>query len=103
MNFVIVRHMNDTGKYLFRLPEDVTVDAGTPVLCNTKRGRDVPAVCVTSSFHADPDVIVPLWGTQVSNLQKVTTVLREFKLNWPDEPETEHAETKVDDDGGFPW
>lgn len=99
MNFVVIKHV-DSGKYLFRVPEDVTLDAGTAVLCDTSRGRNQPGICVTGNFTADPAVICPLWGTKPEALKRVTTVLREFKLEWPDMPKRLVSE---DEDEDLPW
>ena len=96
MNFVVVKHV-DSGKYLFLVPEDVTLDAGTAVLCDTSRGKNQPGVCATGTFTADPAVICPLWGTKPEALKRVTTVLREFKLEWPDK--LEHPASEDDDEG----
>ena len=100
MNFVAVKHANN-NKYLFRVPEGVTLDAGTAVLCDTSRGTNQPGVCVTATFEADPAVICPLWGTEQKNLRRVTTVLREFKLEWPEGTETTD-ETDWDEDDDIP-
>lgn len=86
MNLVVVKHPNDSGKYLFRVPEDVTLDAGTLVTCDTARGKNQPAICATSSFQADPELACPLWGTTPNNLKRVTKVLRECLLEWQDDP-----------------
>lgn len=97
MNFVVCKHMNDSTKYLFALPDGVAIDAGTIVACNTARGADQPAVCLTSSFEADPDKICPLWGTTRARMRPVTKVLREFVLDWQNglpfsDPNTEEAD-----------
>ena len=85
MNLVVVKHPNDSGKYVFRIPEDVTIDAGTLVMVDTARGIQ-PAVCATGSFHADPEVCVPMFGGNAKNLKRVLSVLLENKMEWPDEP-----------------
>lgn len=89
--FVIVRHMYDNGRYLFYVPEDVELDPGTAVICETKRSKAEPGVCLTSTFTADPEVICPLWWTQPKSMKRVMKVLREFVLEWPEgsEPEPE--------------
>lgn len=96
MNMVAVRHMGDSGKYLFQLPDGVQLDPGTTVLCETRRNPLEPGVCVTPSFEADPDVVCPLWGTQTAAMKRVIKVLREFSLEWPEEPE--RAVEDEDDD-----
>lgn len=88
MKLVVVRHLGDSGKYLFQLPETTELEAGTTVLCRTKRNPLEPGVCVTPSFDADPAVICPLWGTQPERMQKVIKVLREFSLPWPEEEQS---------------
>lgn len=88
-NFVVVRHMYDTGRYLFNVPEDVTLDAGTNVICETSRSNYEPGICVTGSFKADPEVICQLWGTQPKKMKRVTCVMREFALEWPEEKKEE--------------
>ena len=103
MNLVVLRHMNDSGKYLFRVPEDVTLDAGTTVLCTTKRGKNQPAVCVTPSFKADLAVVAPMWGAQPKHMQRVTSVLREFVLEWPEEPEPDNSDDQDDSEDELPW
>ena len=85
MNFVVVKHPNDNGKYLFRVPEDVTLDAGTLVACETVRSSNEPGICITSSFKADPDFILPAWGTHVGKMKRVLKILREHLLDWPEE------------------
>lgn len=86
MNMIVIRHPNDNGKYLFKVPEDTELDAGTLVSCDTKRGEQ-PGVCITSSFRADPSVICPLWNTTPNEMKRVLKVLREIYLEWPKEPD----------------
>ena len=90
MNMVVCRHPGDNGKYIFRMPEEVELDAGTLVTVDTSRGNQ-PAQCITSSFHADPDVICPLWNTKPTNMKRVLSFLIQNNLVWPEEPEQEHS------------
>ena len=85
MNMVVVRHPNDNGKYIFTVPENVELDAGTLVSCETRRGEQ-PGVCMTSSFRADPSAICPLWNTSEKEMKRVLKVLREIYLEWPEKP-----------------
>ena len=94
-NFVVVRHMYDNGRYLFYVPDDVVLDPGTAVICETKRSSHEPGVCITGTFKADPEVICPLWGTQPKVMKRVIKVLREFTLEWPEGSESEQED---DDD-----
>lgn len=96
MNFVIVRHPNDNGKYLFKLPHGENIDAGTLVTCDTAKGKDQPGVCITSSFTADPEVICPLWGTYPGKMKRVTKILREFAIKWPQEEKEEQKDEHDD-------
>ena len=98
MNMVIVRHMDDSGKYLFELPDGVVLDPGTTVLCETRRSPLEPGVCTTPSFNADPEIICRLWGTVPKNMRRVVKVLREFELDWPDKPEQNDADDDDDYD-----
>ena len=94
-NFVVVRHMYDNGRYLFLVPDDVVLEAGTAVICETRKSSREPGVCLTGTFRAEPDVICPLWGTAPKNMKRVVKVLREFVLEWPEGTEPEEDE---DDD-----
>lgn len=71
-NFVIVKHMEDNGKYLFFVPKKISLEVGDKVVCDTKRGKDKLGVCCCDSFMADPAVVCPLFGTQVKMMQYVT-------------------------------
>lgn len=84
MNLVIVKHPNDSGKYLFKVPDGVTLDAGTMVACDTARGKDQPGFCATATFEGDPEVVAPMWGGNAKAIKPVTKVLREFVLEWPE-------------------
>lgn len=95
MNFVVVKHPNDNGKYLFRVPDGITLDAGALVTCETVRSSNEPGICITSSFSADPAFILPAWGTRLGKMKRVMKVLREFPLEWPEE---ELPFTDVEDD-----
>ena len=91
-NFVVVRHLNDSGRYLFYVPDDVTLEAGTGVICETRQSHSEPGVCVTGTFTANPEIICPLWGTQPKSMKRVVKVLREFILPWPEGTETEQGD-----------
>ena len=86
MNMVVCSHPGDRFKGIFQTPESVELDAGTLVRVDTVNGSQ-PAVCITGTFRADPEVICPLWGTQPKKMKRVLSFLLETKLEWPDEPE----------------
>ena len=86
MNIVVCRHPGDSGKYIFKVPEDVSIDAGTLLKVETGRGVQ-PAQAITSSFKADPEIICPLWGTQPKKMKKVLSYLLENAIEWPEDQE----------------
>lgn len=94
MNMIVCRHPGDHGKYIFRLPDNCELDAGSLVKVKTKYGIQ-PAVCVTGSFRADPEVVCPLWGTTPKRMCRVLSYLNEIAIEWPDEPE---PDIDMDDD-----
>lgn len=88
MNIVVCMHPGDNGKYIFKVPPDVTIDAGTLVRVETSRGIQ-PAQCLTASFYALAEDICPLWGTKPERMKRVLSVLLENYVTWPDEPREE--------------
>lgn len=94
MNVVVCRHPNDNGRYIFKVPMDIELDAGTLVTVETSRGTQ-PAQCITSTFRADPEIVCPLWGTTPGKIKRVLSFLIQNDLEWPDEPE---QVSKYDDD-----
>ena len=89
---VIIKHVADNGKYLFKVPECVDLKAGSKVVCDTCRGTDQLGVCLCDSFTADAEVICPLFGTQVKNLRYVTGIVEYDRFSISDEEEEEEAE-----------
>ena len=85
MNMIVCRHPGDSGKYIFMVPEDVSIDVGTLLNVETGRGTQ-PAQAITGSFHADPEIICPMWGTQPKKMKRVLSYLLENALEWPEEP-----------------
>lgn len=96
MNLVVCRHPGNGSHYLFRLPMDVDVDPDTMVTVETIRGEQ-PAVTITRSFHADPDVMAKHWGGR-REIKRVLKILREYSLQWTD---TEIRDNGLDDVEGF--
>ena len=89
-NLVIIKHLQDGGKYLFKVPKEVNLHAGDKIVCNTARGTDQLGICCCDSFYADPEVMCPLFGTQVGNLRYVTGMVdyQRFENVMEDEEET---------------
>lgn len=71
-NFVIIRHMQDSGKYLFRVPNGISLSAGDKIVCDTARGTDQMGECCCDSFAAEPEMMCRIFGTQVKKLRFVT-------------------------------
>ena len=71
-NLVIVKHIQDNGKYLFKVPKGISLSAGDKVVCDTSRGTDQLAVCCCDSFLADEKMMCQLFGTQVEKMRYVT-------------------------------
>ena len=71
-NFVIIKHLEDSGKYLFRVPKMIDLEAGEKIVCDTSRGRDQLGVCCCDSFLARPETICPLFGVKFENMKFVT-------------------------------
>lgn len=91
-NFVIIKHIQDSGKYLFRVPKSIHLEAGDKVVCDTSRGSDQLAVCCCDSFLADPDVVNPLFGTTAKNNKFVTGKVEFEKFEIAKEEEEEEEE-----------
>lgn len=96
-NFVIVKHLQDSGKYLFQVPKKIALEAGDKVVCDTSRGKDQLGVCCCDTFLADPQVVCQLFGTQESQLKYVTGRV-EYKLFSDALEEEEDAEDRQRDD-----
>lgn len=72
MTVVIVKHPNDSGKYMFQVPDGHSLNAGELVLCNTKRGNGEIGVCATDSFTLGaPELICSMWGCNPRTIQPV--------------------------------
>lgn len=71
-NFVIVKHLENSGKYLFFVPKKISLSAGDQIVCNTKYGEDQLGVCCCDSFLAKPEVVCPLFGVSENNMKYVT-------------------------------
>ena len=97
MNMVVCRHPGDSGKYIFKVPDSVELDAGVLVKVETARGEQ-PAQTLTGTFRADPKVICPMWGTQPSKMKRVISFLHESLLEWPDEPDIQEQAFVDEDD-----
>ena len=71
-NYVIIKHFSDNGKFLFRVPKGIDLEAGDTVTCDTSRGGNQLGICCCDTFLANPEVIEPLFGTQSSKMKFVT-------------------------------
>lgn len=67
----VVAVKQESGKYLFTVPESVELKAGDMVAVKTVRGMQF-GVCVCDSFVADDgEKICKLWGTNIDRMQPV--------------------------------
>jgi len=86
--FVIVKHLQDNGKFLFYVPKSVSLEAGDRVVCDTSRGGDQLGVCCCDSFLSKPEVMCPLFGTQESKMKYVKG--RVFFMEFDEDEEDEN-------------
>lgn len=91
-NFVIIKHISDNGKYLFKVPKKISLEAGDKVVCDTSRGADQLGVCCCDSFLADPETVCPLFGTQPKVLKYVTGKVEYEKFEVAMEEDEEETE-----------
>ena len=91
-NFVIIKHISDNGKYLFKVPKKISLEAGDKVVCDTSRGNDQLGVCCCDSFLADPKIVCPLFGTQPKVLKYVTGKVEYEKFEDAMEEDEEETE-----------
>ena len=85
MNLVVISHPNVSGKYLFQVPNGVSLKAGCIVVCATSKDPAAIGICATDSFEtADPEKIAGLWNTTVKQLKPVTghLALRDYGAFW---------------------
>ena len=71
MNFVIVKQTG--GKYLFEVPEQVTISAGEGLVLDTYKGHQT-GVALCDSFHAfgeTAEMIMDAWGTKKERMKPV--------------------------------
>lgn len=71
-NYVIIQHICDNRKFLFRVPKGISLSVGDKVVCDTKLGPDQIGVCCCDSFLADPSVVMPLFCTNEKKMKFVT-------------------------------
>ena len=87
MNIVVCNHYNNSGRFLFMVPDGVHLNAGTPVTVETRNGIQ-QAMCITPSFEADPTIVCPLWNTTPENMKRVLSYMNQTFLTWPEESKT---------------
>jgi len=97
MNVVICVHPNSSGRYMFKVPENVQLRAGDIVTCSTKRDQKAIAMCVTDSFTpGDPEMIARLWGSNVKGMRPVTARLNPEAFVYEPAEESDPAEEAFD-------
>ena len=92
MNIVVCNHYNNSGRFLFMVPDNVQLSAGTSVTVETRNGVQ-QAVCITPNFKADPNVVCPLWNTTPENMKRVLSYMNQTYLEWPDKEEENNGKT----------
>ena len=95
MNHVIIKPVFESGKLLFRVPDGVTLKAGDKVVCDTIRG-DLVGICCCDSFAADPEIVMPLFGTHEKRMRYVKG---RMQLIMFDGIPTHESEEKADENG----
>ena len=75
-NVVLVKHPNDKEKYIFKVPDGKSLDAGDRVLCNTIRGHGQMGICITNSFPILEVQLKEWYGFSFNQLKPVVGILR---------------------------
>ena len=75
---VVVKHPNCNVPYIFKVPESKMLNPGDYVLCDTKKGQEEIARCVTPSFHITDDLIEKYYNVKPDTMKFITGVLRPF-------------------------
>ena len=75
---VVVKHPNCNVPYAFRVPETKMLSPGDYVLCNTKKGTDEIARCITPSFHMSDDLIQKYYNVNPIQMKFITGVMRPY-------------------------
>ena len=77
VNVVVCVHPNDSGRYVFRAPDNLEMDlvVGDRVLVDTKKGPGQVAQCITPQFRIADFQLKEFYGVDVNNLRPVTAYL----------------------------
>lgn len=62
MNVVAVKHGNSKKHYIYRVPDNVTINKGIPVIVRNRDGSEKVAVTVCNSRNVDNDIITMFMG-----------------------------------------
>ena len=78
VNVVVCVHPNDSGRYVFRVPDvsERKLNVGDRVLVDTKRGPGQMAQCITPQFRIADFQLKEYYGVEVKNLRPVTAYLQ---------------------------
>lgn len=85
-NIVQVEHLNDNGlftkkRYTFNVPDDVKLQKGDLVLCETKHGNPSVARCVTDSVFVSDKILDAI----MSGKKVISKVIGKYELDdWSD-------------------
>ena len=74
---VTVKHPNCSISYTFQVPDEMNLEPGNYVLCDTKTHK-VPQVakCMTPSFHILGVRLTELYGINPKNLRPIVGILK---------------------------
>lgn len=72
---VVVCHQNDSAKYVFGVPEGVTLKAGDILLVDTRSGKGQVGYCATPSFYITDELLRRFYGTRIDKLKNVNKKL----------------------------
>ena len=87
---VTLKHPNCATPYTFQVPEELELDVGNYVLCDTNKS-DIPQVgkCITPSFRILGVQLKEMYGILPKNLRPVVGLLKPFMIPFNREGEDE--------------
>lgn len=76
VHIVLAKHPNCDIPYTFMAPDDRQLHVGDYILCDTKRGPNQMAQCITPSFVIMETQLERFYNIKASNLKRVTAELK---------------------------
>lgn len=90
VHVVIAKHPNCDIPYTFMAPDDRQLHVGDYILCDTKRGPNQMAQCITPSFVIMESQLFKFYNVKAANLKRVTAELKPHVFVY--KREVSHAE-----------